>query len=341
MANLFQKENNSVKCLACSHYCVLPEGKAGICGVRENKDGEINLLVYGKPCAVSVDPVEKKPLYHFLPGGEILSLGTFGCNLGCGFCQNWDISQISKSGSGSVPGWKSFLDKIDLLTPEAVVQKAIDADIPSIAFTYNEPTIWSEYAIDIAKLAKAAGIRCVYVSNGYMSKETCEYIAPYIDAINIDLKSFSDEFYIKICKARLAPVLENIRRLHEAGMWIEITTLVIPNYNDSADDIKKIAGFISSVSPDMPWHLSAFHPDYEMNTVDATDFGKLSKGYDIGKKAGLKYVYVGNVDSAKYADTYCPKCHELLIKREYMSSEIKGLEKNKCAKCGEIIAGIF
>jgi len=342
MPDLYQNQNNQVKCLACSHYCVIPEGGTGICGVRENKKGKLELLVYGKPCSVNVDPVEKKPLYHFLPGTKILSLGTFGCNLGCGFCQNWDISQISKAnGKASTPGWKSFLDRIEYLSPEAVIEMAVKENAPSIAFTYNEPTIWSEYAIDIAKQAKTAGIKCVYVSNGYMSKETCDYVSPHIHAINIDLKSFSDEFYIKICKSRLQPVLDSIKRFFEAGVWTEITTLIIPNYNDSSDNLKRIAEFISTISPDMPWHLSAFHPDYEMDTVDPTNLKKLLEAYEIGKKSGLNYVYIGNADSGKHGNTYCPKCNELLIKRQYMRAGIKNLNNGNCGKCGNKIAGIY
>lgn len=296
MDALVKKDKNFIKCLACSHYCTIAEGKAGICGVRENSGGELNLLVYGKPCAVHIDPIEKKPFYHFLPGTKILSLGTFGCNLGCGFCQNWDISQISRGAKGAVVGWKNFLEKIDYLSPEAVVKMALENHLPAIAFTYNEPTIWTEYAIDIAKLAKKTGLKCAFVSNGYMSKETCDYIAPYIDAINIDLKSFSDEFYIKICKARLQPVLDNIKRLHKAGVWIEITTLVIPGQNDSPAELKKIAEFIVSVSPEIPWHLSAFYPNYEMENIGPTDIEILAAAKKIGESVGLKYVYLGNIN---------------------------------------------
>ncbi|MFA5062081.1 MAG: AmmeMemoRadiSam system radical SAM enzyme [Patescibacteria group bacterium] len=296
MKGLYKKDKNFIKCLACSHYCKIAEGHAGICGVRENQNGELKLLVYGRPCAAHVDPIEKKPFYHFLPGTKILSLGTFGCNLGCGFCQNWDISQISRHAKEAATGWKDFLAKIDYLSPEAVVKMALENHLPTIAFTYNEPTIWTEYAIDIAKLAKKAGLKCAYVSNGYMSKETCDYIAPYIDAINIDLKSFSDKFYIKTCQARLQPVLDNIKRLHKAGLWIEITTLVIPGENDSPAELKKIAEFIVSVSPDIPWHLSAFYPNYEMTGTGATDPGTLHTGQKIGQDAGLKYVYLGNIN---------------------------------------------
>jgi len=343
MDKLFRPEGgDKIKCLACSHYCLIPAKQSGICGVRENDGGKLELLVYGRPCAVHVDPVEKKPLYHFMPGTDILSFGTFGCNFGCGFCQNWDISQVSRKDSiASVNGWKEFLKNIEYWGPVKAVEYARRQKISSIAYTYNEPTIWTEYAMDIAKAAKEQGIKNVYVSNGYMSAETREYVRPYLDAINIDLKSFRPEFYARICKAKLEPILENIREFHKMGVWVEITTLVIPGENDSPDELRSIAEFISSVSPDMPWHLSAFHADYQMTSVNATAKSKLIDARTIGKNAGLKYVYIGNIEAEEESNTYCPKCSQLLIGRGYMTAEITGLDKNKCDKCGEKIAGIF
>jgi len=267
---LYKKlDGNKVRCLACAHYCVIQEGKTGICGVRENIGGELQLLVYGKPAAIQVDPIEKKPLYHFMPGTKILSLGTFGCNFRCGFCHDW--------------------------LPERIVSYAVEHKIPSIAYTYNEPTIFVEYAYDIMVLAKEKGLKNVFVSNGYESKETLDYIGPYLDAINIDLKSFSNGFYQKNCGAKLQPVLDTIRRVHKMKIWQEITTLVIPGENDVEEELKQIADFIVSVDPGIPWHLSRFHPDYKMMNKGVTSYESLVRVREIGLAAGLKYVYLGNV----------------------------------------------
>ena len=282
-------DGNKVRCLACAHYCVIQEGKTGICGVRENIGGELQLLVYGKPAAIQVDPIEKKPLYHFMPGTKILSLGTFGCNFRCGFCQNWDISQQRLSELGY------RLQESDDWLPERIVSYAVEHKIPSIAYTYNEPTIFVEYAYDIMVLAKEKGLKNVFVSNGYESKETLDYIGPYLDAINIDLKSFSNGFYQKNCGAKLQPVLDTIRRVHKMKIWQEITTLVIPGENDVEEELKQIADFIVSVDPGIPWHLSRFHPDYKMMNKGVTSYESLVRVREIGLAAGLKYVYLGNV----------------------------------------------
>ncbi|MBI5221928.1 MAG: AmmeMemoRadiSam system radical SAM enzyme [Candidatus Magasanikbacteria bacterium] len=289
-AVLYRKlDGNKVRCLACAHYCVIQNGKTGICGVRKNVEGELQFLVYGRPAAIHVDPIEKKPLYHFMPGTEILSLGTFGCNFRCGFCQNYDISQHKLQ----VTSFK-LRESGDWL-PERIVSYAVGHQIPSIAYTYNEPTVFVEYAHDIMVLAKEKGIRNVFVSNGYESKETLDYIGPYLDAINIDLKSFSNEFYQKNCGAKLQPVLDTIKRVYQMKIWQEITTLVIPGENDSEEELKQIADFIVSVDSGIPWHLSRFHPDYKMVDKDITDYKSLARAKEIGLKAGLKYVYIGNV----------------------------------------------
>jgi len=289
-------DHNQVQCQACSHYCRISPGQTGLCGVRENQQGELKLLVYGRPCAVNIDPIEKKPLYHFLPGTKILSLGTFGCNFHCDFCQNWQMSQISrKDFSDHGHGWKSFLNQIDYLSPDEVVQIAKENNLPSVAYTYNEPAIWSEYAIDIARLAKKEGIKNVYVTNGYLSPECLDFVAPYLDAVNIDLKSFDEEFYLKTCGAKLQPVLNSIKKLHAAGVWIEITTLVIPGANDLEKEFKNIAEFIASVDKNIPWHLSAFHPDYKIQDRGRTELKTLERAKKIGHQAGLKYVYLGNI----------------------------------------------
>lgn len=330
-------KQKALKCLACSHQCIIRPGDSGICGVRQNQAGRLKLLVYGRPCSLAVDPIEKKPLYHFLPGTKIFSLGTFGCNFKCKFCQNWDISQIAKNRKIT----DSLFENLKYWPSADIIKETKDRGLPAIAYTYNEPTIWTEYAIDIAKLAKKQGLKNVYVSNGYMSRQTCDYVSQYIDAINIDLKSFSENFYLKTCQARLQPVLDNIVYLHQLGLWLEITTLVIPGANDSKQELKKIADFLVNVSPDMPWHLSAFHPNYQMLDKPSTSYTKLLEAKQIGQQAGLKYIYIGNLPAQEHNNTYCPKCGELLIERQYMDAIIKGLTKGRCHECQEKIAGVF
>jgi len=287
-AVLYKKiKDDVVQCQACAHFCVISEGKSGICGVRKNIKGKLNLLVYGLPVAIHVDPIEKKPLYHFMPGTNILSLGTYGCNFICEFCQNADISQTRDYGLLT-------MDKEEL-TAEAIVKLALKHNTPSIAYTYNEPTIFVEYAHDIMVLAKDNGLKNVFVSNGYESEETLDYIGPYLDAINIDLKAFTDKFYNKVCGAKLQPVLDTIKRIYERGIWQEITTLLIPGENDSDEELKQIAEFIASVDKNIPWHISRFHPDYKMQDKDVTSLASLAKAKEIGLKAGLKNIYIGNV----------------------------------------------
>ncbi|MFA5360459.1 MAG: AmmeMemoRadiSam system radical SAM enzyme [Candidatus Paceibacterota bacterium] len=328
--------DNKARCLACSHQCLISDGNTGICGVRQNKDGELYLLVYGKPVSVNVDPIEKKPLFHFLPGQEAFSLGTIGCNFGCDFCQNWEISQLPKT-----------LDKIretsyelqhESWLPEIVVKHCLDLQIPMIAYTYNEPTIWTEYAYEIMKLAREEGIKNVWVSNGFMSEKTLDLISPYLDAINIDLKSFSDDFYKKICKGRLEPVKENIRKIWQMKIWIEVTTLVIPEINDSDKELKAIADFLKNISPDIPWHISAFYPSYKMVDIAPTPKESLIRAYQIGKNAGLNYIYTGNIPDSDYESTYCPKCNAKLITRQGIKM-INNLlvNKNQCPQCIQTI----
>lgn len=339
---------NSVKCLACSHYCTILEDNLGICGVRENKKGVLYLLVYGKPAAAHVDPIEKKPLFHFLPGSDAFSIGTIGCNFGCDFCQNWDISQISKEIKLKFKDPKERDDKLNEvinsgldLPPKKIVEYVLKNNIPSIAYTYNEPAIFFEYAYDTAKLAHKKGIKNVFVSNGYESKEALDKVKPYLDGINIDLKSFSDDFYRKICKARLQPVLENIKRTFEMGIWVEVTTLVIPGKNDSEKELTKIAKFIANISNSIPWHVSRFFPHYKMIDVEPTPEKTLLKAYEIGRKVGLKYVYVGNILDSNRESTYCPNCKKVVIGREGYTILEFNLENGKCKFCGEKIEGVW
>lgn len=337
-AILYKKLNgNKVQCLACSHQCYIDEGETGICGIRLNKNGELYLLVYNKPISVSIDPIEKKPLYHFLPGKQIFSLGTIGCNFGCDFCQNWEISQLPKT----IDEIKKtgYARQKESWTPERIVQHCKESKIPMIAYTYNEPTVWTEYAYDIMRLAKKQGIKNVWVSNGFMSEQTLDLISPYLDAVNIDLKSFSDTFYQKICKARIEPVKKNIKKIWEKGIWIEVTTLMIPKINDSSKEIKQIAEFLKNISENIPWHISAFFPGYKMIDIPLTPIETLHKAYQIGKKSGLKYVYIGNVIDTDQGNTYCPKCNTLLIKRINMNIIENKLIAERCSNCGEIIKG--
>ncbi|MFA5813575.1 MAG: AmmeMemoRadiSam system radical SAM enzyme [Patescibacteria group bacterium] len=289
-------DNKIVQCQACSHYCAIREGMAGICGVRRNIEGKLYLLVYGKPAAVHVDPIEKKPLYHFLPGTDILSIGTYGCNFRCGFCQNYELSGMGKEGRGTGESeFERLLDKTEEWSPERLVDYALENKIPSIAYTYNEPAIFVEYARDIMVLARENGIKNVYVSNGFESKEALDYVGDYLDAANIDLKSFSDHFYRKICGGRLQPVLDTIKRMHDRRIHLEITTLIIPGENDSKEELKKIAEFIANVDKKIPWHLSRFFPMYKMKDHGVTPVSTLAMAKEIGKDAGLTNVYVGNV----------------------------------------------
>lgn len=308
-AILFKKlANNCVRCTACNHYCKIPQNKTGICGVRKNIKGMLYLLVYGRAIAINIDPIEKKPLYHFVPGTEILSFGTVGCNFKCDFCQNWDISQKIKElksrrfrnagvpiKASVVSSTKEEFDWGQDWPPNKIVKFAKENKIPSIAYTYNEPAIFFEYAYDTAKLAKKAGLKNVYVSNGYESREARQKIAPYLDAINIDLKSYDQKFYQKYCGGQLEPVLENIVQFYKLGIHIEITTLIIQGKNDSKTNLTKIAKFIASLDKKIPWHISRFFPAYKMLDVKITPESTLENAREIGKAAGLEYVYIGNI----------------------------------------------
>lgn len=274
-------------CLACSHYCKIAEDKRGICGVRQNVKGDLFLLVYGLAAAMHVDPIEKKPLYHFLPGTDILSFGTVGCNLHCDFCQNWDMSQVSKPPHDQIFGNKQ--------SPERIVSLAIKLKCPSIAYTYNEPGIFFEYAYDTMKLAHRKGLKNVYVSNGYISREAKTKLKDLLDAANIDLKSFDDRFYSKICGAKLKPVMETIESFYKMGVHIELTTLIIPGQNDSSEELQKIAKYIVSIDKKIPWHISRFFPSYKMKNITVTPIETLKIAAKIGKEAGLKYIYIGNI----------------------------------------------
>jgi pyruvate formate lyase activating enzyme len=300
-AYLYEKlKNNKVKCLTCNHFCQISEGQRGICGVRENKKGKLYLLVYGKAVAENIDPIEKKPLYHFMPGTFSYSIAAMGCNFRCGNCQNWQISQLSKQTKKLYP--HTFKDAKgegvygEDLPPEEIVKRAIESDCPSISYTYTEPTIFLEYCLDTMKLARQKGLKNVWVSNGYMSKQTLELITPYLDAINVDLKTFDNEKYIKNCGARLQPILDNLIAIKKTKIHLEVTTLVIPTFNDSKEELESIAKFIAEkLSVDTPWHISRFFPQYELYELPPTPIETLKMAEKIGKEAGLKYVHLGNI----------------------------------------------
>ncbi len=286
LAELYKTEKNKIRCLACSHKCLISENNVGICGVRKNIKNKLYLLVYEKVAAMNVDPIEKKPLYHFLSRTMSFSIGTVGCNFKCDFCQNFEISQINKGKNKTIFGKE--------ISPESIVNKAIQTGCKSISYTYNEPAIFVEFVKDIAIVARKKGLKNILVTNGYFSKESFGYISGFIDAMNIDLKSFNEKFYTKYCGGKLKPVLETIKRANKKGIHIELTTLVIPKLNDSDKEFEKIAKFIASVNKDIPWHISRFFPMYKMKDKEITPLETLRRAENIGKKY-LNYVHVGNV----------------------------------------------
>jgi pyruvate formate lyase activating enzyme len=332
-ALLWKKEGDNIRCSLCAHRCLIPEGKRGFCFVRENRGGKLYSLVYGKVIAAHLDPIEKKPLYHFHPGSAAYSIASVGCNFRCSFCQNWDISQMPRDNGGKIMGHDTRV--------EAVVEDAELRQCKSIAYTYNEPTICYEFYKDCSRLAHDRDIRNVFVSNGYMTKEMIDGYKE-LDAANIDLKAFTEKFYRETCAGSLEPVLETLKYLKKKGIWTEVTTLIVPGQNDSEDELSQIAEFISKeVSPETPWHISAFHPDYKMRDNEATPVETLTQAYKIGKDAGLHYVYVGNVAIGKGTDTECPNCGETVIRRKWMQVIENRVEGNKCPNCGHEIAGRF
>ncbi len=332
-AMLYKKlPNKKVSCFLCHHKCQIKESEFGICGVRENRKGTLYSNSYGRIIAAHVDPIEKKPLYHFLPGTVSFSIATAGCNFSCPFCQNWQISQSTKKG---------YMDNSSqFFLPEDIVSSAKKNGCRSISYTYTEPTVFFELAYDTAKLASKEGIKNNFVTNGYMTPEAIKTIEPYLDACNVDLKSFRDEFYKKVCKARLQPVLDSIRLMKELGIWVEITTLVIPGENDSEEELQGIVNFISEVDVDIPWHISRFHPDYKYTNTSPTPISTLKKAYELGKENGLNYIYIGNVVNESQ-DTHCPSCGKVIIKRGGFYIADSRLKDSSCPFCGDTVAGVF
>ncbi|MDO9462446.1 MAG: AmmeMemoRadiSam system radical SAM enzyme [Deltaproteobacteria bacterium] len=327
-----KEEEQKVRCNLCNHHCLIMPGKHGICGVRENRDGVLYSLVYGQVIARNIDPIEKKPLFHFHPGSKSYSIATVGCNFHCLFCQNYEISQLSKD-EKRIAG-ESF-------PPEEVVAAAEKLKCQSISYTYTEPTIFFEYAYDSARLANERGIKNVFVSNGYMSQEAIKTIQPYLHAANIDLKAYSENFYKEICGARLKPVLENLTLMKKLGIWVEVTTLIIPTLNDSEKELQEIADFIrTELGPETPWHVSRFHPMYRLTSVPSTPVQTVLKAREIGRKAGLYYVYSGNIPGQGGENTYCHKCGDLLIERLGFTILQYNVIDAKCPKCHAEVHGV-
>jgi pyruvate formate lyase activating enzyme len=334
-----EQEDQKVRCNLCAHRCLIALGQKGVCQVRENKDGILYSLVYGLPLSQAVDPIEKKPLFHFFPGSTSFSIATVGCNFRCSFCQNADISQMPRD-RGQIMGHR--------VAPEEIVRAAQRHGSSSIAYTYTEPTIFFEYTYDIAALAHEAGIASVYVTNGYMTPEMLDLFSglvtshePWLHAANVDLKAFRDETYRRVCGARLAPVLESLIKMKKLGVWVEVTTLIVPELNDSESELREVATFIASeLGVETPWHVSRFHPDYKMRDRSSTQPQTLRRAYQLGREAGLRYVYVGNMPGAHLEDTHCPNCDAVVIGRWGFQVRYRNLRNGTCSQCGAEIDGI-
>lgn len=329
-AMLYDKlDADKVQCRVCSHRCTIADGKRGFCRVRENRGGILYTLIYNTVSSEAVDPIEKKPLFHFYPGTLAYSLGTIGCNFRCKHCQNWTISQIGIDKASTVE-----------MTPEEAVQRALSVGARTIAWTYNEPTIWYEYTYDCAKLAKEEGLATAYITNGYITAEALEKISPYLDAFRVDIKAFTEDFYRDVTSAKLAPVLESAKLARKLGMHVEVVNLLIPTKNDSSQEIRDMVKWIyENLGADTPLHFTRFYPQYHMSEIDPTPIQKLEEAHKIATEEGMRFVYLGNVPTGHgYENTYCPKCGKLLIKRSAFSVlEYYITPKGACPKCGENI----
>lgn len=339
---LYQKINDeTIQCFNCSHFCKIKNGRTGICGIRQNIKGKLYLLAYDKAVAVNVDPIEKKPFFHFLPGTKAYSFGTIGCNFRCLNCQNYDISQMFES-KGKVERY-SELNWGYNISPEQIVAEALKNNCASIAYTYTEPTVFLEYALDTMKLAKKNGLKNVWVSNGFMSDQALDLIIPHLDAINIDIKFFDDKSYRLNCGASLHPILKNCQRIVKENIWLEITTLIIPTLSDDKQMFAQIAEFIKNKLGDfVPWHISAFSGtiSWKLRHLPDTPLEVIKNAYKIGKNIGLKYVYGGNILDSEIENTYCSKCGKIAIKRIAYSVDMK-MKNKKCKECGNLIDGVF
>jgi pyruvate formate lyase activating enzyme len=325
-------EGGKVQCYLCNHRCTISPSKKGICGVRENREGKLYTLVFGRAISLNVDPIEKKPIFHLFPGSTSFSIATVGCNFRCLQCQNHEISQMPMDG-----------DRIEgsAVAPSKIVSLAKEYRCKSISYTYTEPTIYFEYAYETAALASQEGIKNIFVTNGYMTEEALKTIHPYLDAANVDLKSFREKFYKEVCGARLKPVLETLGLMREMGIWVEITTLVIPTLNDSDEEFKEIAQFILSLGPEVPWHISAFYPTYKMLNLPRTPASSLHRARKIGKDVGLRYVYCGNIPGEEGEDTFCPHCGRKVIERIGFQVIKNEVVMGECRHCHTKIEGVW
>ncbi|MFQ5427815.1 MAG: AmmeMemoRadiSam system radical SAM enzyme [Thermodesulfobacteriota bacterium] len=326
-----RRADKSVDCRLCSFHCHIKEGRRGICGVRENSGGVLNTLVYGSLIAKHIDPVEKKPLFHFLPSTTTYSIATAGCNFRCLHCQNYEISQARKF--KEIPGRAA--------SPGDVAQAAMEAGCRSLSYTYTEPTIFFEFARDTALQAKEQGLKNIFVTNGYMTAECLGELEGVLDAANVDIKAFTEGFYKKVCGARLGPVLDNIIEMRRLGIWVEVTTLIIPGYNNSPEELRDIARWIYKTDKTMPWHISAFYPTYKLLDAPPTSADDLIKARDIGLGEGLRYVYTGNIPGLQGESTYCYNCGELIIERLGFSTGEALLQGSMCPFCQARIDGIW
>jgi pyruvate formate lyase activating enzyme len=324
-------DENRVHCFLCSQHCHIEPDGIGKCGVRQNREGKLWSLIYGKVIAEHVDPVEKKPLYHFFPGTKSYSIATAGCNFECLFCQNADISQSPRV-YGGIYGRN--------VSAEEIAERAKQERCATISYTYTEPTIFMEFALDVAARAKELGLENIFVTNGYMSKEALDTAAPFLGAANVDLKSFSDAFYRQQCGARLKPVLMTLEAMKQKGVWLEVTTLIIPGLNDKEAELKEIAQFLVGLGPEIPWHVSRFHPAYHASDRGPTPVETIRRARQIGLEAGLHYVYSGNLPGDDGENTYCHSCGAILIGRVGYSIKKQHLEYGVCAVCGKAPAGV-
>ncbi len=332
-AYLYAKQSDAkVRCFLCSHRCLIADGKRGVCCVRENKEGTLYSLVYEKLISANVDPIEKKPFFHFLPGSRAFSVAAPGCNFRCLHCQNHEISQLPRD-KEIIMGEK--------VSVEEIVSLALKHNCASISYTYTEPTIFFEYAYDTARIARTKDLKNNFVTNGYMTAEALDMIAPFLDGANVDLKSFSEAFYKKVCGAKLKPVLESIHKMHALGIWVEVTTLIIPTLNDAEEDLRKIARFLLSVSPAIPWHVSAFYPTYRMMDKPRTSPDIIRRAREIGLEEGLRYVYTGNIPGEEGENTLCSQCKKVLIRRYGYQIAENSVTGGKCPSCGTAIEGVW
>ncbi len=326
-ASFWAREGEKVRCGLCPHRCAIADGKRGLCGVRENRKGKLYSLIYGKASSIHPDPIEKKPLYHFMPGTTSISFGSIGCNLFCMHCQNWSISKAKY-------GQLQLTD----ITPEDVVRHARDSGARSVSWTYNEPTIWHEFTTVASKVAHAAGLKTNYVTNGYINEEPLRELKGVIDAMNIDVKGFSEGFYQRVCGGRLAPVLDTCKVAREMGIHVELTYLIIPEHNDSKDEISGFSKWVASaLAKDVPVHFSAFHPDYKLTRVPRTSEKTLADAYETAAGVGLEFVYLGNIWAGDRDDTYCPSCKTKVIDREGFGVRQMNLKGDRCGKCGSAL----